>query len=74
MREMAAVREELLERMKQVTNELKKENESYRSELKTTKRQLKGLEKKLAEHKVRGFLNFAGQVELISLCCVPTFL
>ena len=54
MREMAAVREKL-ERMNQVTDELKKENGSYRSELETIKRQVKGLEKKLAEHKVGCF-------------------
>ena len=57
MREMATVREEL-EIMKQVTNELKKENGSYRSELETMKKQVKGLEKKLAEHKVGCFWKF----------------
>ena len=54
MREMAAVREKL-ERMNQVTDELKKENGSYRSELETMKKQVKGLEKKLAEQKVGCF-------------------
>ena len=71
MREMAAVREEL-ERVKQVTNELKKENENYRSELETMKQQTKGLmEKKLAEQKVRFFL-FDSQVEHAELISAPT--
>ena len=62
MREMAAVREEL-EIVKQVTNELKKENESYRNELETMKQQTKELvEKKLAEQ-VRVFFKFDWQVE-----------
>ena len=75
MREMTAVREEL-ERMKQVTNELKKENGSYRSELETMKQQIKGLEKKLAEHKVGCFRNLIGRLSmLISLpiCCACMF-
>ena len=55
MREMAGLREEL-ESVKQVTNELRKENESCRSELKAMKQQIKGLlEKKIAEEEVRCF-------------------
>ena len=71
MREMAAVREEL-EKMKQVTNELKKENDSYRSELETMRQQTEGLmEKKLAEQKVSRFSNLTGSwVEHAdTVCC-----
>ena len=38
-----------------MTDELKKENQSYRSELETMKQQTKGLEEKLAEQKVGCF-------------------